>query len=106
MSSRLILAALAVSLLSINCIAKSTNTQRTSAPFSVALSEPALDGESIRPVTCGAAFRIAEQHGYLDVKVQNCFGSEYAFRGLKGGRKFIVLVDPANGRLWQGKILR
>jgi hypothetical protein len=106
MSSRLLIAALGVSLLSLTCIAKSPDTKGTGAPPPVVLSEAALAGESASPVTCGAAFRIAELHGYQNVKVQNCFGSEYAFRARKDGLKVIVLVDPANGRLWQGKVLR
>jgi hypothetical protein len=106
MSPRLLVAtAVAVSLLSLTCIAKS-NTEQVNRPVPVTLSEAALEGESVRPVTCGAAFRIAEHHGYGNVKVQTCFGSEYAFRAVKDGRKVIVHVDPANGRLWQGKILR
>ncbi len=107
MSSRLIVASLAASLLSFTCIAKSPDSERTNASSPpVAVSEAALDGESASPVTCGAALRITEQHGYRNVRVQNCFGTEYAFRAMKGDLKVIVLVDPANGRLWQGKILR
>jgi hypothetical protein len=110
MSSRLLVAALAVSLLSFTCIAKSPDIERitepTSAPPLAALSEAALEEESASPITCGAALRLAEQHGYQEVEVQNCFGSEYAFRAIKDGLGIIVLVDPENGRLWQGKILR
>jgi hypothetical protein len=105
MSPRLLVSALAVSLVSLTCIAKSS-TDKTNIPVPVVVSEAALEGESVRPVTCGAAFEIAQQHGYGEVEVQNCFGSEYAFRAVKNGRKVIVLVDPANGRLWQGKVLR
>jgi hypothetical protein len=109
MSSQLLVAALAVSLLSFTCIAKSPDTQREPAsalplPL-VALSEAALKGESASPITCGAALKLAKQH-YQQVEVQSCFGSEYAFRAMKGELELIVLVDPENGRLWQGKILR
>ncbi|MGE3830000.1 MAG: hypothetical protein AB7F76_03305 [Parvibaculaceae bacterium] len=106
MSLRLVLAAVAVSLLSLNCIAKSSNSEKVSAPGPVVLSDSALDGEAMTPISCGAAFRIAEHHGYQNVTVQNCFGTEYAFRASRNGLDVIVLVDPANGRLWQGKVLR
>lgn len=106
MYSRLLLAASAASLLSFTCIAKSPDSGQTNVPYLIAPTKAALDGESSRPVTCGKALKITEQHGYQNVKVQNCFGSEYAFRAMKGGLEIIVLVDPENGRLWQGKILR
>jgi hypothetical protein len=106
MYSRLLLAALAASLLSFSCIAKSPDAEQTSVPSLAAPTKAAIDGESESPVSCGKALKITEHYGYQNVRVQNCFGSEYAFRAMKDGLKVIVLVDPANGRLWQGKILR
>jgi len=106
MSSRLLLAALAASLLSFTCIAKSPDSEQTSVQSLVAPTTAVLDGESEIPISCGKALKITEYHGYQNVRVQSCFGSEYAFRATKGGLKVIILVDPANGRVWQGKILR
>ena len=106
MSSRLLMASLAAVLLSLNCFARSPVAEKITVPAPIVAGDAAFEEEETTPITCGAAFRIAEQHGYRNVEVQTCFGTEYAFRALQDGRDVIVLVDPLNGRVWQGKVLR